>query len=123
MILPPGFYPPPAQTFFAFAAVVLLDYVIAFTVLGTASFFGKPFKNRALSGVIGAVAVTVLRLVCHFLSGILVWSSYAPEGTPVWLYSLGYNGTYMLWEIIITAVVTAILVPVLDRISRMQNKA
>jgi thiamine transporter len=122
MILPPGFIPPPAQTFIAFAAVVLLDYVIAFTVLGTASFFGKPFKNRALSGVIGAVAVTVLRLACHFLSGILVWSSYA-QGQPVWLYSLTYNGAYMLWEIIITAVVVAVLVPVLDRISGSHNKA
>lgn len=122
LILPPGFYPPPAKTFIAFAGVVLLDYTIAFTVLGTAAFFGKPFKNRVLSGAAGAVAVTVLRLVCHFLSGILVWNSFAPEGTPVWLYSLGYNGTYMLWEIIITAVVTAVLVPVLDRISIMRNR-
>jgi thiamine transporter len=118
MILPPGFYPPPAQTFAAFAAVVLLDYVIAFTVLGTASFFGKPFKNRVLSGAVGAVAVTVLRLACHFLSGILVWSSYAPEGTPVWIYSLTYNGTYMLWEIIITTAAVSVLVPVLDRIGK-----
>lgn len=116
MILPPGFYPPPAQTLIAFAGVVLLDYVVAFTMLGTAVLFGKPFKNKVLSGAVGAAAVTVLRLTCHFLSGILIWSSYAPEGTPVWLYSLGYNGTYMLWEIIITTVAVAILVPVLDRI-------
>ncbi len=122
MILPPGFIPPPAKTLFAFAGVALLDYIIAFTVLGTASFFGKLFKNKVLAGVAGAVAVTALRLVCHFLSGIFVWSSYAPEGTPVWLYSLGYNGTYMLWEIIITAAVTAILLPVLDRIDSMRNR-
>ncbi|MEL4105268.1 energy-coupled thiamine transporter ThiT [Oscillospiraceae bacterium WX1] len=122
MILPPGFYPPPAKTFMAFAGVVLLDYVIAFTVLGTAAFFGKPFKNKVLSAAVGAVAVTVLRLTCHFFSGILIWGSYAPEGTPVWLYSLTYNGTYMVWEIIITAVVVAILVPVLDRIDRNRNR-
>lgn len=122
MILPPGFYPPPAKTFIAFAAVVLLDYVIAFTVLGTAALFGKPFKNKVLAGAVGAAAVTVLRLVCHFLSGILVWDSYAPEGTPVWLYSLGYNGTYMLWEIIITAVAAAVLIPVLDRIDTARNR-
>ena len=48
MILPPGFYPPPAKTLPAFACVVLLDYVIAFTVLGTAVFFGRPFKNKVL---------------------------------------------------------------------------
>ncbi len=34
MILPPGFYPPPAKTFIAFVGVVLLDYIIAFTGLG-----------------------------------------------------------------------------------------
>ena len=118
MLLPPGFYPPPAKTFAAFAGVVLLDYVVAFTALGLASFFGKPFKNRVLGAAFGAVVVTVLRLVCHFLSGILVWSSYAPEGTPVWMYSLGYNGTYMLWEIIITTAAVTVLVPVLDRVAR-----
>lgn len=116
MILPPGVIPPPTPTLIAFAGVVLIDYVLAFTVLGLAAIFGKPFKNRVVSGVVGAVVVTVLRLACHFTSGILIWGIYAPDGTPVWLYSLTYNGTYMLWEIIITAVAVAILLPVLDRI-------
>jgi thiamine transporter len=121
MLLPPGFYPPPAKTFVAFAAVVLLDYVIAYTVLGTAALFGKPFKNKVLSGAVGAAVVTVLRLVCHFFSGILVWASFAPAGTPVWLYSLTYNGTYMLWEIIITAAAVAALLPLMNRIDRRRN--
>ncbi len=110
-----GFYPPPAQSFFAFVGVILLDYVLAFTVLGTASFFGKPFKKRVASVAVGAAAVGILRFLCSFLSGILIWSSYAPEGTPVWIYSLTYNGSYMLPEIIISVVVAMILVPVLDR--------
>ncbi len=109
------FNAPPANTFAAFAAVVLLDYVLAFTVLGTASFFGRPFKNRTASVAAGAVAVTFLRFLCSFLSGILIWGSYAPEGTPVWLYSLVYNGSYMLPEMVITAVVSVILIRVLDR--------
>lgn len=117
-----GFTPPPANTFAAFVAVVLLDYVLAFTVLGAASFFGKPFKNRSVSVAVGAVAVTFLRFLCSFLSGILVWGSYAPEGTPVWLYSLGYNGSYMLPEIVITAVVSVILIRVLDRVEHRSLK-
>jgi len=117
MILPPGFYPPPARTLAAFACVVLLDYVLAYTVLGVASLAGRPIKNRALSGAVGAAVTTVLRFVCHFVSGILVWNSYAPEGTPVWLYSLGYNGGFMLWEIIITTAAAALLVPLQDRIN------
>jgi thiamine transporter len=121
MILPPGFYPPPAKTFFAFTAVIMLDYVLAFTVLGAAALFGKPFKNRALSGAFGAAVVTFLRLVCHFYSGILVWASYAPAGTPVWLYSITYNGTYMLWEIIITTAAVAVLVPLMDKIGAQRK--
>lgn len=107
---------PPANTFWAFVGVVLLDYVLAFTVLGTASFFGKPLKSRAASVAVGSVAVCLLRFLCSFASGILIWGSYAPEGTPVWLYSLTYNGSYMLVEMAITAVVAVALIQVLDRI-------
>ena len=32
-----------------------------------------------------------------------LWGEYAPADTPVWLYSLTYNGGYMLPELIITA--------------------
>ncbi len=111
-----GFYAPPAGTFLAFVGVIALDYILAFTILGSAAFFGRPFKNRAVSAAVGTAAVTFLRFICSFLSGILIWGSFAPQGTPVWVYSLTYNGSYMLPEIIITTVVVAILVPVLDRL-------
>jgi thiamine transporter len=67
------FYAPPAGTLLAFAAVVLLDYVLAFTVIGTAVVFGRPFKNRTASVAFGAVVVSLFRLLCSFLSGILIW--------------------------------------------------
>lgn len=118
------FNAPPANTFGAFLAVIALDYVLAFTVLGAASFFGKPFKNRAVSVAVGSAAVTFLRFICSFLSGILIWSSYAPEGTPVWIYSLTYNASYMLPEMVITAVVAVILIRALDRVEhRSAGKA
>ena len=110
------FNSPPAQTFWAFAGVILLDYVLAFTVLGSASFFGGVLKNKAAAAALGTSVVSVLRFLCSFLSGLLIWGSFAPEGTPVWLYSLVYNGSYMLPELAITAVVTAILLPLLGRI-------
>lgn len=110
-----GFSAPPAKTFWAFLGVVLLDYVLAFTVLGTASFFGKPFKKRAVSVAVGSVAVCLLRFVCSFLSGLLLWGEYVPADMPVWLYSLTYNGSYMIPETVITAAVAVILVGVLDR--------
>jgi thiamine transporter len=116
------FNAPPTNTFGAFLAVILLDYVLAFTVLGTASFFGKAFKSRATSVAVGAVVVTFLRFLCSFFSGILIWGSYAPAGTPVWVYSLTYNGSYMLPEMIITAVVSVILIQVLDRVDHRSLK-
>ncbi len=113
---------PPASTILAFAAVVLLDYVLAFGVLGTASFFGRVFQNRTLSVAFGAIVVCVLRFLCSFTSGILIWYSYAPPGVPVWFYSLYYNGGYMIPETIITAVVSVILIQVLDRFDRKALK-
>lgn len=115
---------PPAKTFAAFAAVVLLDYVIAFTCLGLSSFFGKPFKNRSVSVAVGSVIVCFLRFLCSFTSGILVWGDYAPKGMPVWLYSLTYNGSFMIPETAITAVVAVVLITTLDRVEhRAPRKA
>ena len=106
-----GISPPPTESFFWFLMVVLLDYVIAYTVLGLASFFAKPLlSTKPLIAVgISAVCVTFMRYICHILSGILIWNVYAPEGTPVWIYSIVYNGSYMLPEIIITTFVTVLL--------------
>jgi len=103
--------------------VILFDYVLAFTVLGAAAFFGKGIKNRAASGAVGAAVAVFLRFICSFLSGILIWESYAPENVPVWYYSLTYNGGYMLPELVITAAVTAALLPVLDRLLQKPKRA
>jgi thiamine transporter len=101
---------------------VLLDYVLAFTVLGTAAFFGKPLKDRRAAAALGASSVVFLRFLCSFISGIVIWGSYAPAGTPVWLYSLTYNGSYMLPELIITALGALIVVPLLDRVRFGESK-
>ncbi|WP_195985878.1 energy-coupled thiamine transporter ThiT [Clostridium sp. D33t1_170424_F3] len=106
---------PPAKTFGAFAVVILLDYVIAFTALGAASFFGKPFKNRTVSVAVGTCIVSLIRLLCSFTSGCTVWKDYTPEGWPVWFYSLTYNATYMLPQMVITAVLAVVFIHVLDR--------
>lgn len=107
-----GISPPPTESFFWFLLVILLDYVIAYTVLGLAPVFAAPLrKNHPLIAAGAAsVCVTLLRYACHWLSGIFIWSVYAPEGQPVWIYSLVYNGSYMIPETILTAVLVVILV-------------
>ena len=104
-----GFYPPPTQTFFNFALVVLLDYIFAFGVLGLSGLFYKMLGNKYFAIPISAFIVTLLRYICHIFSGILIWGVYAGEGQSVLIYSLLYNGSYMIPEIIISTVVTALL--------------
>ncbi|MBE6617410.1 MAG: energy-coupled thiamine transporter ThiT [Ruminococcaceae bacterium] len=88
---------------------VLLDYVVAFSVLGLARPFAKMFANKSVGVILGTVIAGLLRFVCHYISGIWLWGEYAPEGQPVWLYSLTYNGTYMAVNIIMATVIIAIL--------------
>lgn len=106
-----GFYPPPAGTFLGYVGVVLLDYVLAFTAFGLADLFAKRFTGKAkLVGYgIGAAAVNIIRFVCSFLSGWIIWGVYAPEGQAPWLYSLLYNGGYMLPNAVLCAVVIVLL--------------
>ena len=94
---------------------VLLDYVLAFTALGLADAISKPFRNRALGICVGTGVVCVLRFICSWLSGILIWGSYQSyydwaADMPTWLYSLVYNGNYMLPETVITIVGAVVLV-------------
>ncbi len=104
-----GFYPPPTQTFLYFVLVVLLDYVVAFGVLGLAGTFYRLMKKNMWAIPVSGVIVTTLRYICHILSGILIWGVYAEEGQTVLAYSLAYNGSYMIPEIIITGVVLSLL--------------
>ena len=110
-----GFYPPPVTTFINYLLVVLLDYVVAFSVLGLASFFSKAIKgNRILSIGFGSFVAVFCRLICHVLSGVLIWGSNAPEGMSVWVYSITYNGSYMRCETIVSSVVMCLLAAALD---------
>ena len=97
------------QTLIAMIGCILLDYLLAFTVLGLSPLFSCRFKNRAAGLVMGGVICGLLRFACSFLSGWLLWGSYAWEGWNPALYSLVYNGSYMIPNIIILAIVIAIL--------------
>ncbi len=83
-------------------AQVLLDYPIAFGLLGVAGFFQKrPFIGVSL-GIFG-------RFFAHFLSGIIFFASYAPEGMNPAIYSAVYNGGYLLVELVISIYVIYLL--------------
>lgn len=114
-----GWYAPPAGTWWAFMLCVLLDYVLAFTVMGIAPLFAKPFENKKrilrLTGYgVGAVIVCVLRYLSSVLSGGILWGVYAPESMNPWVYSLAYNAGYMLPNAILTGVLAVLLCRTMD---------
>ena len=45
------------------------------------------------------------RLLCHLLSGVVFFASFAPKGVNVWLYSLTYNATFLLPSLVLSGLV------------------
>lgn len=97
---------------------VMLDYVLAYTVVGFAGAFAGLYKKspsfgkKALFIIIGCVLGGLLKYMSHVLSGGLFWlgdGSYKFLGVAnsSWLYSFVYNGAFSIPNIIIC---TAILV-------------
>ncbi|OGX78019.1 MULTISPECIES: energy-coupled thiamine transporter ThiT [Exiguobacterium] len=94
----------------------LLDYTVAYGLVGVAGIFAGQVKQSAKDGakktltfylILGALIGSALRYVAHVVSGIVFFAEYA-EG-PVVLYSLGYNLTYMLPSFLVSAVVIVLL--------------
>lgn len=103
-----GFYAPAAPGLLPLVGMILLDYVLAFTLLGLAGAFAKPFRNRLVGVAVGTAAVCLIRYLCSFLSGVLIWGNLS-EGLPAWVYSLGYNGSYMIPETILTTAAAVLI--------------
>ncbi len=81
---------------------LILDYPVGLGVLGCAALcwqVGAAVSTARL--VLGVTLACGLRLLAHFLSGVVFFGEYAPAGQPVWLYSLVYNASYLLPETIL----------------------
>ena len=90
------------EPFIVHPAQVLLDYPIAFGALGLAGLF----RNRPFIGVnVGIWS----RFLAHFLSGIIFFANYAPEGMHPIVYSAIYNGGYILPELAISIYIVYLL--------------
>ncbi len=111
-------------------ATIFLDYIIAFTVIGIAGMTKnlKITKNDTANSLIntfsGSLVALLIRFACHIVSGAVVWYSltqgwYADDPTHIvhqygpWMYSLVYNATFMVPEIVLTLVATPVLVRLL----------
>ena len=107
-------------------ASLLLDYIVAFSVLGLAGLF----RRRGVLDKVGGITLACfLRFVVHFLAGIILWANFEEfvafgtswVGHPV-LYSICYNGVYMLPDTSI-CVAIAILIFKIPQINKMMAPA
>ena len=91
---------------------MLLDYSVAYMFVGFAGLLKRKHHLMWLAALIGCIA----RFVIHFISGVTVYAQYMPEEfmgighmTPS-LYSLLYNGTYMVPNTILAVAICALLI-------------
>jgi len=78
----------------------LLDYPVAFAALGLAGLF-KKYRLIGVGVGIGG------RFICSFLSGLFFFLSPTLEGA---VASAVYNGTYLVGEFVISAIVIYLLI-------------
>ena len=110
----------------------VLDYLVAFTVLGLGGIFRDRMENKGAALACGSLVALGARYAAHVVSGYILFAGWAEwfftqDGFPAWgaqlveslspqmlgvVYSLVYNGMYMIPEMILTAVVSVILAKV-----------
>ena len=111
------------------ALMFAFDYILAYTVLGFSAMYKKIIKKDYVSLAVGAFTVLVFRYICHIVSGYVLFGAWAEwfftqEGFYSWgetimntfsgnglslVYSIIYNGFYMIPEIIITTVIAVVI--------------
>ena len=87
----------------AAAAIVVLDYLLAFTVLGLGGIFRNKVHHQGTALVLGAVATGAMRYTLHVIAGCTVWAGLSIPTEAAMVYSLAYNATYMIPETLVTA--------------------
>jgi thiamine transporter len=119
-------------------AILVIDYLVAYTLLGFGGAFRKLIKNKTLALTLGVILALSLRYLAHIVSGYIFYGAWAEwfftqenfyaiggwildtfsgEGLAI-VYSIFYNGLYMIPEIIITAVAACIVgkLPVIKQV-------
>ena len=114
-----GFYQVLTGAYVITVLQTFLDYFVAFGVIGIAGIVSRPVWKAIKAEkkkvfifwiFIGCLVGSLLRFIGHFAAGIIFYGSFAPEGQPVWLYSLLYNGGYMLPAFILSVIVISLII-------------
>ncbi len=85
---------------------VFLEYPIAFGALGLA---GILHRRSTIFAAISVGISGLIKFLLHFIAGIIFWAWTIPEGWDPTLWSAVYNGSFLLPEFIISAIILFIL--------------
>ena len=96
--------------YFMSVAQWLVDYPVAFAMMGLAGLTGR-MKNERAGLTIGITIASVGRLIAAIIAGVFFWAENAPEGMSLFVYALTYNGSYMVPECIICILVGVLIGP------------
>ncbi|MBQ7916825.1 MAG: energy-coupled thiamine transporter ThiT [Firmicutes bacterium] len=99
-------------------AQLLMDYPLAFGMLGLAGFLNKRPDGLLAGYVLGVFG----RLIMSVLSGVIFFAEYAGDMDP-FLYSVGYNIAYLGGEALLTAVVFMVIPSVKKAVERIKIMA
>ena len=94
-ILKPYFYTP---------LQFICDYILAFGALGLSGLFAEKKNGLYIGYIVGCLG----RFFFSFLSGVLFFAEYAPEGMSPAVYSAGYNISYIGIEMVLTLIILAV---------------
>ena len=102
------------STWQSILAIILLDYIVAFGVFAISGLFRRVEKRQNFAFLYGILLSSVLRYICHVISGATVWVGLSIPDNAALLYSLSYNATYMIPETIVLVAIGVYLTSVVD---------
>ena len=104
--------------YFLHWAQFLLDYWVAFGLVGVGyigvRIFGKNAKGFSVMVIIGVL----LRFVAHYISGVIFFESVMPSSfNNIYLYSFLYNMSYLLPSMILVIIVGLALLKRIEQLN------
>ena len=102
---------------------IIFDYSVAYAVVGLAGLIGMVMDSSTPKAFgIGAFIGCLGRFIIHYISGVTVYAEWMPEEfmnfamTKPTVYSLLYNGTYMLPNTILCVIIMVLICKPLNRL-------
>ena len=123
-------------------SILVIDYFVAYSVLGIGGIFRNKVKSKTLALCLGSILALSLRYLAHILSGAIFYGAWAEwffsqegfyaigakilevfsGGALALIYSVFYNGLYMIPEIVITAIAAGVVssIPLIKKMDELK---